>query len=69
MPPFLILNISISLLHAAPLGSIPELPALSCHEIKASEGKDTISGKYWLDPIGTGKATLDYCNMVNEGRS
>nr|XP_058947366.1 uncharacterized protein LOC131775289 isoform X2 [Pocillopora verrucosa] len=51
----------------APLGCIPELPALSCHEIKASEGKDTISGKYWLDPIGTGKATLDYCNMVNEG--
>ncbi|CAH3157257.1 unnamed protein product, partial [Pocillopora meandrina] len=50
----------------APLGSIPELPALSCHEIKASEGKDTISGKYWLDPISTGKATLDYCNMVNE---
>ena len=29
----------------APLGSIRELPALSCHAIKLSEGKDTISKK------------------------
>nr|XP_058971158.1 uromodulin-like isoform X3 [Pocillopora verrucosa] len=50
----------------APLGSIPELPALSCHEIKASEGKHTISGKYWLDPTRKGKAKLIYCDMVNE---
>ncbi|CAH3141700.1 unnamed protein product [Pocillopora meandrina] len=50
----------------APLGSIPELPALSCREIKDSEGKHTISGKYWLDPTGKGKAKLIYCNMVNE---
>ena len=54
---------------AAPLGSIPELPALSCHEIKASGGKYTISGKYWLDPTRKGKAKLIYCDMVNEGRS
>ena len=54
---------------AAPLGSIPELPALSCHEIKASEGKHTISGKYWLDPTRKGKAKLIYCDMVNEGSS
>ena len=54
---------------AAPLGSIPELPALSCHEIKASEDKHTISGKYWLDPTRKGKAKLIYCDMVNEGRS
>nr|XP_058972479.1 uromodulin-like [Pocillopora verrucosa] len=47
-------------------GSIPELPALSCHEIKASEGKHTISGKYWLDPTTKGKAKLIYCDMVNE---
>ena len=53
---------------AAPLGSIPELPALSCHEIKASEGKYTISGKYWMDPTRKGKAKLIYCDMVNEGR-
>ncbi|XP_078367311.1 microfibril-associated glycoprotein 4-like [Oculina patagonica] len=47
----------------APLGSIPELPAWSCQEIKASEGKDTISSKYWLDPTGTGTAVLVYCDM------
>ncbi|KAL9974474.1 hypothetical protein ACROYT_G011509 [Oculina patagonica] len=44
-------------------GSIPELPAWSCQEIKASEGKDTISSKYWLDPTGTGTAVLVYCDM------
>ena len=54
---------------AAPLGSIPELPAMSCLEIKVSEGKNTISGKYWLDPTGAGKAILIYCDMVSGGRS
>ncbi|CAH3141590.1 unnamed protein product [Pocillopora meandrina] len=49
----------------APLGSIPELPAISCLEIKASEGKKTISGKYWLDPTGTGKAILINCDMAS----
>ncbi|XP_066022865.1 uromodulin-like [Pocillopora verrucosa] len=49
----------------APLGSIPELPAISCLEIKASEGKNTISGKYWLDPAGTGKAILINCDMAS----
>ena len=53
---------------AAPLGSISDLPALSCHEIKASEGKDTISGKYWLDPTSSGKVVLIYCDMINEGK-
>ena len=48
---------------SAPLGSIPELPAQSCQEIKASEGKDTISDKYWLDPAGNGTAVLIYCDM------
>nr|XP_058951787.1 fibrillin-1-like [Pocillopora verrucosa] len=50
----------------ASLGSISDLPALSCREIKASEGKDTISGKYWLDPTSSGKAVLIYCDMINE---
>ena len=54
---------------AAPLGSIPELPAISCLEIKASEGKNTISGKYWLDPTGIGKAILIDCDMASGGRS
>ena len=53
---------------AAPLGSLPELAALSCHEIKLSEGKDTISKKYWLDPTGIGKPALVYCDMKMEGK-
>ena len=36
--------------------------------ICASEGKNTISGKYWLDPIGTGKAILINCDMASGGR-
>ena len=55
--------------HSAPLGSIPELPARSCREIKASEGKATGSNKYWLDPSSTGKAVLVYCDMYLEGKS
>ena len=51
----------------APLGSIPELPARSCQEITASEGKDTPTKNYWLDPSGTGKAVLVYCDMDLEG--
>ena len=51
---------------AAPLGSIP---AISCLEIKASEGKNTIRSKYWLDPTGTGKAILIDCDMASGGRS
>ena len=54
-------NMLFLLLIKAPLGSIPELPAQSCQEIKASEGKDTISGKYWLDPTGNGTTVLVYC--------
>ena len=54
---------------ASPLGSIPKLPPISCLEIKASEGKNTISGKYWLDPTGTGKAILINCDMASGGRS
>ena len=54
---------------AAPLGSIPELPALSYHEIKASERNDSISGNFWLDPTVTGKAVLIDCDMASGGRS
>ena len=57
---------AISLIKA-PLGSIPELLAQSCQEIKASEGKETISSKYWLDPTGTGTAVFVYCDMNLEG--
>ena len=53
----------------APLGSIPELTALSCQEIKLSEGKDSISKKYWLDPANVGSSELVYCDMILEGKS
>ena len=33
---------------AVPLGSIQELPAKSCAEIKASEGKEMAEGKRWI---------------------
>lgn len=52
----------------APLGSIPELPALSCREIKLSEGQDSLSKTYWLDPTGIGKAVLVYCDMKMKGK-
>ncbi|XP_066020930.1 uncharacterized protein [Pocillopora verrucosa] len=50
----------------APLGSVPEMPAESCREIKMSEGKAAISSKYWLDPNRSGKAALLYCDMEIE---
>ena len=52
-----------------PLGSIPELPAQSCQEIKLSEGKDIISNMYWLDESGKGNAVLDYCDMAISGKT
>ena len=35
------------------LGSIPELPAESCKEIKDSEEGQALSGEYWLNPKGS----------------
>ena len=48
-----------------PLGSIRELPAQSCKEIKASEGEESISSNYWLDVAQSGTAVLAYCDMKN----
>jgi len=50
-----------------PLGSIPELPAETCTEIKASEGGEAVSGKYWFDDNETGKSVLTHCDMDTEG--
>lgn len=50
-----------------PLGSLPELPAETCKEIKASEGEKAVSGKYWFDSIKPGNVLLAYCNMSTEG--
>ena len=56
-------NISISV----PLGSIRELPAKSCKEIKASEGGQAVSGNYWLDSTTSGNSILARCNMKTKG--
>ncbi|XP_015777969.1 PREDICTED: deleted in malignant brain tumors 1 protein-like [Acropora digitifera] len=48
-----------------PLGSIPELAAESCKEIKMSEEEAT-SGKYWLSSIKLGIPLFAFCNMTTE---
>ena len=50
------------------LGSIPELPAKTCKEIKASEGEQAVSGKYWFDSIVPREVVLADCNMETEGQ-
>lgn len=52
----------------APLGSIPELPADSCKDIKASEGDLTISGYYWLDSTRSGNSLIARCDMQTENK-
>ena len=65
--PIIFCNILFPFFIKAPLGSIAELPARSCKEIKSSEGKDSIISKYWLDPYGNGTSVLVYCDMKLEG--
>jgi len=48
-----------------PLGSIPELAAESCKEIKMSE-EETTSGMYWLSSINPGIPSIAFCNMTTE---
>ncbi len=50
-----------------PLGSVPELPADSCEEIKASEGGHTLSGNYWLEVKKSGNPFKAYCDMTTDG--
>ena len=55
-------------LNPVPLGSIPELPADSCREIKASEmGRQAVSGNYYLDPEKNGNSLKVYCDMTADG--
>ena len=58
----------ISFCFPVPLGSIPELPAESCKEIKASEGRQAVSGKYWFDSIIPEETVHAHCDMENEGQ-
>jgi len=44
-----------------PLGSIQELPAESCSEIKASEGNEMANGDYWIYSDGNGQTILARC--------
>ena len=50
------------------LGSVPELPAESCAEIRASEGEDEVRGSYWFDSIKPGEVVLARCNVLTEGK-
>ena len=50
-----------------PLGSVPELPAESCAEVRASEGEDAVSVNYWFDSIKPGDVVLARCNMLTQG--
>ena len=50
-----------------PLGSIPELPAETCKEVKASE-EQAVSGKYWLYTIKESIPVLAHCNMETFGK-
>ena len=45
----------------------PELSADSCKEIKASEGGQAVSGKYWLNFIKPDTPVLAHCDMKTEG--
>jgi len=49
-----------------PLGSTPELPAETCKQIKASEGRQAVSGKYWFDSIIPERIVLAHCDMDTE---
>ena len=50
------------------LGSVPELPAESCAEIRASEGEDAVSGNYWFNSIKPGEVVMAHCNMLTQGK-
>ncbi|XP_067031246.1 uncharacterized protein [Acropora muricata] len=49
-------------INRVPLGSISDLAAESCKEIKASEPQAT-SGKFWLSTIKRGMVLQAYCDM------
>ena len=55
-------------LFLAILGAIPELSADSCKEIRASEGGEAVSGKYWLNLIKPDTPVLAHCDMKTKGR-
>ena len=65
----LLASLHSNFLFAVALASIPELPAETCKEIKASGFGQVVSGKYWLSGINPGMAVLAHCDMETEGES
>ena len=60
-------SLYICFVSPVPLGSIPELPAETCKEIKASE-EQAVSGKYWLYTIKENIPVLAHCDMETFGK-
>ncbi|XP_068747108.1 uncharacterized protein [Montipora capricornis] len=57
--------------HSVPLGSISELAAESCKEIKMSEGRSP-NGKYWIstaESLYSFSKFLLYCDMTTSGQT
>lgn len=50
------------------LGAIPKLSADSYKEIKATEGGQVVSGKYWLNFLQTDTPVLAHCYKKTEGK-
>lgn len=48
------------------IGSVAELPAETCKEIKASDGERATSGKYWFNSLLPGEVIQAECNMETE---
>ena len=57
----------MSYLSSVRLGTIPEMPAESCQEIKASEGEYAVDGMYWLHFLEIVKTVPAYCDMRTGG--
>ncbi|KAJ7369988.1 hypothetical protein OS493_034933 [Desmophyllum pertusum] len=50
-------------IHLVFLGSTFELPAQSCQEIVASEGKEIVSGDYWIYSDGNDHIIVARCEL------
>ena len=50
-----------------PLGSIRELPAKSCKEIKDNEDGNVNNGNFWFYSLIPGTIVRALCDMDNEG--
>ena len=58
----------ISYLSQVRIGTLPEMPAESCQEIKESEGEYAVDGMYWMHFFDIGKIVLAHCDMTTLGK-